>query len=169
MCRLAQQYSASKKLLALAGVRVRQHVFQRHITLNLSNHPSATGIMTTTTTHPQINGDGNIISPNGTPTSRENGALAMDETSDSIIFNFVSPGEGTKEVGEVDPALQAVLRISENGESENTAMDGSVDSGEGNDQIEVADSGGAITGRPDLVRRSVSAKILLFENIQYDT
>ena len=35
--KLAEQYSASKKLLALAGVKIRQHVFNRDICLALTN------------------------------------------------------------------------------------------------------------------------------------
>jgi len=35
--KLADQYSASKKLLALAGVKIRQHVFKRDICLSLTN------------------------------------------------------------------------------------------------------------------------------------
>ncbi len=35
--KLADQYSASKKLLALAGVKIRQHVFKRDIRLTLTN------------------------------------------------------------------------------------------------------------------------------------
>ena len=35
--KLADQYSASKKLLALAGVKIRQHVFKRDICLTLTN------------------------------------------------------------------------------------------------------------------------------------
>lgn len=36
-CRLADQYAASKKLLALAGVKIRQHMFRRPIRLLLTN------------------------------------------------------------------------------------------------------------------------------------
>ena len=35
--KLADQYSASKKLLALAGVKIRQHQFRRVISLALTN------------------------------------------------------------------------------------------------------------------------------------
>ena len=66
----------------------------------------------------------------------------------------------TGEAGAIDPALQAVLQSEEDGESEDTAVDGSIDSGEGGGEV------AAVSGRPDLMRRSVSAKILLFENIQ---
>lgn len=37
LCRLADQYAASKKLLALAGVKIRQHMFKRPIRLLLTN------------------------------------------------------------------------------------------------------------------------------------
>ena len=39
MCRRDQQYAASRKLLALAGVSVRQHRFCRPVSLHLSNSP----------------------------------------------------------------------------------------------------------------------------------
>lgn len=37
--KLDQQYAASKRLLALAGVTVRQHLFKRPVSLHLTNHP----------------------------------------------------------------------------------------------------------------------------------
>lgn len=39
---MSDQYTASKKLLSLAGVKVRQHLFTRPVTITLSNdqyHP----------------------------------------------------------------------------------------------------------------------------------
>ena len=39
-CSPDQQYAASKKLLALAGVKLRQHRFRHPVTLRLTNHPA---------------------------------------------------------------------------------------------------------------------------------
>jgi len=39
--RISQQYAASKRLLSLAGVKLRQHIFQRPVTITLSNYNNA--------------------------------------------------------------------------------------------------------------------------------
>ena len=118
---------------------------------------------------------------NGTPTKQGNGNLppAMNETTDSIIFNF-APVEKQDPV-EMNPALEAILSngqssadVEEIDEDEEDVVLGSTSGSNGsaitNDYAEdvsgdvsVASSGPS--ERPDLRRRSVSAKILLFENI----
>lgn len=39
--KLSQQYAASRRLLQMAGVQVRQHRFQRPFSLTLTNHPNS--------------------------------------------------------------------------------------------------------------------------------
>jgi dCMP deaminase len=63
--RLADQYAASKQLLALAGVKIRQHVFKRTIELTLSND----GI--------------NVL-----PMSSDDDVLTMDEDSKHMVTRF---------------------------------------------------------------------------------
>jgi hypothetical protein len=53
LCRLDQQYAASKLLLSLAGVAVRQHSFRRPVYLHLNNLTSQV-----VSSQPFINGEG---------------------------------------------------------------------------------------------------------------
>jgi hypothetical protein len=115
--RLAQQYAASKKLLTLSGVHVRQHLFQRPVTLSLSNHPSCP-MMTKNTNGVAVENTRDLESEYSTEmveselesvttaSAMDNGSATKGKAAAATAAGVTNDGASA-----VDPALEAVLKL----------------------------------------------------------
>lgn len=116
------QYAASKKLLTLTGVRVRQHLFRRPVTLSLSNHHSCDIVATNTNgalISSQIDSEYSTeiveseLESVTMASAMDNGSATKAEAAAAAAAVAAAMAVGVANDGacEVDSALEAVLKV----------------------------------------------------------